>query len=115
MTHSLDMRKHILATREKEQLSIQETAKRFNVGAQSIFRWLKNIEPKTTRNKPCPKIDMEKLKQDVIDRPDDYQHERAKRFGVSQNAIFKGLKRLGISRKKNVKSPQGERKREICI
>jgi transposase len=104
MTYPIEMRRHILETKEKEKLSIRKTAKRFNVGKKTIDRWLVEIEPKTTRNKPCSKIDMDALKKDVEDRPDDYQYERAERFGVSQSAIFAALKRLGMSRKKNTKA-----------
>lgn len=44
---------------------------------------------------------MEALSKDVKDNPEAYQYERAKKFGVSQSAIFYALKRLKISNKKN--------------
>ncbi len=44
---------------------------------------------------------MKALEKDVKDNPDHYQYERAKKFGVSQSAIFYALKRLNISNKKN--------------
>ena len=46
------------------------------------------------------------LAEDVESAPDDYQWERAKRLGVSERTIGYGLKRLGISRKKNTKTSQ---------
>ena len=45
---------------------------------------------------------MEKLAQDVKDNPDDYQYERAAKFGVSQSCIKYGLERLNIRYKKKV-------------
>ncbi len=44
---------------------------------------------------------MEVLAKDVKEHPDHYQYERAKKFGVSQSAIFYALKRLNITNKKN--------------
>lgn len=40
------------------------------------------------------KIDMEALKKDVKAYPEDYQWERARRFGVSRSGIDWALKRL---------------------
>ncbi|BAP57310.1 transposase [Thioploca ingrica] len=53
-------------------------------------------------NRSTTKIDMEALKRDVEQYPDAYQYERAKRLGVSRRGIGYALKRLEISRKKNV-------------
>ncbi len=50
---------------EKEKLTLEETAKRFDVGSASISRWKLNPEPTKTRNRPAQKIDMDKLKKDV--------------------------------------------------
>ena len=50
---------------------------------------------------------MEKLRGDIREYPDAFQHERAKRFDVSASAIFYALRRLGITYKKNPESPQG--------
>ena len=55
MGYTLDFRKKVLEIRKKEKLSISETARRFGVGSSSIIRWIKRIEPCTTRNKPPPK------------------------------------------------------------
>lgn len=88
----------------KENLSFDEVAKRFGVSRASVVRWSRRIEAQQTRNKPATKIDMEALKQDVEDYPNAYQYERAQRLGVSQTGIGYAIKRLGISRKKNVLS-----------
>lgn len=62
------------------------------------------MEPIMKRNKPSTKIDMDALQKDVLQNPDHYQYERAKKFGVSQSAIFYALKRLKITDKKNTVS-----------
>ena len=105
----------VLKVREKEGLSIKEVAERFCVGVASVMRWLNRIEPKTKRNKPATKIDMERLKRDVEQYPDAYQVERAGRLGVSKAGIGHALKRMGISYKKNSTSPKGERRREANL
>ena len=104
MAYSLDFRQQVFKLKQKEQLTFQELSDRFGVPIRTLFRRQKRIEPKTKRNKPSTKIDMEALRKDVQDYPDRYQYERAKIFGVSQRAIFYALKRLNISYKKNAVS-----------
>jgi transposase len=97
--------------RQQEGLTIEETAKRFGVGKMSVLRWSKRLESKTHRNKSCVKIDMKALKEDIQTYQDAYYYERAKRLGVSAAGVFKAMKRLGITFKKNSLSSQGQRRR----
>ena len=106
MSYSLDFRKHVFKIKEKETLSFQSTSDRFGIPIRILFRWKNHIEPKTTRNKPATKLNMEALKKHVEDYPDCYQYERASVFGVSSGCIFHALKRLKISHKKNAVSSQ---------
>lgn len=101
MAYSLDFRRQVFKTKQKEGLTFEELSERFGVPMRTLFRWQKRIEPKTKRNKPSTKVDMEALRKDVEAYPDQFQYERAKKFGVSQSAIFYALKRLEISYKKN--------------
>ena len=71
--------------------------------------WQGRIEPKTKREKPATKIDMEKLRKDVEENPDAYQYERAERFGVSANAILYALRRLDMRYKKNTTASKSRR------
>lgn len=111
MTYSRDFRSKVLAVREKEHLSMAKIAKRFGISLKSVLRWSKNIESITKRNKPATKINMEALKSDVDQYPDAYQYERAERLNVSEGCVFHALKRLGISYKKNTKSPQSRQRK----
>jgi transposase len=106
MTYSIDFRKKVLSVKEKEGLTIEETAKRFDIGVASIVRWSNRVEPCLTRNKPATKINMDELAKDVEMYPDDYQYERAARFNVSQRGIGDALKRLKISNKKKFRASQ---------
>jgi len=101
MAYSLDFRKRVFKIKDKEKLTFQEASDRFNIPIRTLFRWQNRLEPKTNRDKPSTKIDMDALRKDVEDYPDAYQYERALRFGVSQSAIYYALRRLDITNKKN--------------
>ncbi|SDW80130.1 IS630 transposase-related protein [Nitrosomonas communis] len=73
MTYPISFRRKVLSVREKENLLIAQVAQRFCVGVASVMRWIKTPDPRTTRNKPATKIDMEMLAQDVKNYPDAYQ------------------------------------------
>jgi len=115
MTYSLDFRQKVLKIREKEKLSMAEVAKRFGVGVTSIMRWVKNPEVKKTRNKSARVIDMEALKKDVELYPDAFLKERAARFNVTCNGIWRALKRLNVTYKKNTSAPQSGSRKKICL
>ena len=107
------MRKNIIDIKTNEKLSVREAARRFGISPNTVHKWCKKIEPKGWRKQRVSKIDMEKLEEDVINNPDAYQYERAKRLKVSQAAVHFGLKRLGVTYKKNVKTSKS-RQRKAC-
>jgi transposase len=115
MTYSIDFRKKVLKIREQEGLSIEGVAIRFGVGKASVMRWVIELEPKKTRNKPATKIDMEGLKKDIEDYPDSYQYERAERLGSSQSGIYWALKRLNMTYKKNTDSSKSRRRKALIV
>jgi len=86
--------------------SKKETAEVFKVDPSTLHRWKSRLnetgglEPKK-RETTWRKIDPAKLKEYVEQHPDAYLKEMAEAFGCSAVAIFKALKRLKISRKKN--------------
>lgn len=105
--YSLDFRKRVFSIKEEENLTFAKTSKRFHIGMTTLFAWQKRMEPKTTRNKPATKIDMDALRRDVRKNPDRFQWERAQDYNVSAWAIGKALRRLHISLKKNSVASQG--------
>ena len=105
MAYSTDLRKRVLdfiQTGGKKA----EAARRFSVNRSTIYRWLR-VEDPTVRKKTGPKemrcLDEAALKKHVADFPDLTQNERASHFGVSVASIGYGLRKLGISRKKNTR------------
>jgi transposase len=115
LTYSRDFREKVLSVKAKENLSFAKVAERFGIGMASVVRWGNRIEAKETRNKKPTKIDVNALKEDVKNYPDAYQHERAKRFGVTAWGIGNALRRLGVTYKKNPQSPQGGPRKTVCI
>ena len=110
MRYSIDFRRKVMLIRQQEGLTSEETAKGSGVGKMSVLRWSKGLESKTHRKKACVTIDMKALKEDIQTYQDAYYYERAKRWGVSASGVFKGMKRLGITFKKNSWSSQGQRR-----
>lgn len=101
MTYPLKFRQKVFAVKEKYQLTFEETSERFDVSIRTLFRWEQRLEPKTIRNRPATKLDMDALARHVEDYPDAYQWERAKHFNVARATIYYALKRLNLSCKKN--------------
>jgi transposase len=108
MTYSLDFRRKVLSTREAEGLTISEVAGRFCVGVASVVRWVKRLEPCTSRYKPATRIDRIALARDVREHPDAYQAERAARLGGSVRGIGHALHRMGTTYKKKSAASQGK-------
>ena len=72
MTYSLDFRRRMLSLKEKQNLTFKQTSERFAVDIRTLFRWQKRLEPKTTKDKPATKINMQALKEDVEKIPIDF-------------------------------------------
>ena len=106
MAYSTDLRKRVLdfiQTGGKKS----EASRRFCVDRSTIYRWLGAQDPLATPKKPGPKhmrcLDETQLKKHVADFPDLTENERATHFGVSVSSIGYGLRKLGITRKKNTR------------
>ena len=110
MTYSIDFRKKVLQIRKEKGLSIIKTSELFKISPTSIVKWNKNLVPKSGRNKPATKIDMEALAKDIKENADSYHYERAARLGVGTRTVGDALKRLQVTYKKNIESPEGEKR-----
>jgi transposase len=105
----------VLEIKEKEGLSYDEVSERFCIGRATVVRWHRRVEPKTTRNRPPSKINMELLRLDIETYPDAYQYERAERLGVSRAGIWHALRRLGVTYKKNPQASPGGPRQTCCL
>ena len=83
-----------------------ETAAVFKVSHFTLQLWKSQLKEtgELGAKKRCEtwrKIDPDRLKAYLKEHPDSYLKEIAEEFSCSEVAIFKALKRLKISRKKN--------------
>lgn len=115
MTYPINFRKKVLNIKAKEKISFAEVANRFGLSRTTVFKWSKKLSPQKNRNRKPTKIDMELLKKDIEQYPDSYCYERAKRLGASATGIRDAQYRLGVTYKKNSKSPQGRSRKKIYI
>jgi transposase len=99
----------------RETHTQKETCEAFGISSSALKEWQKKYkETGSLENKPLErtwrKIDPEKLKADVQAHPDDFNDERAERFGCCGEAIRQALQKLKITRKKRAllttKSPK---------
>jgi len=104
MTYSIDFRKKVLSVRDRECLSMQEVADRFDVGVATVMRWTKKLTPKRTRDKPRTKLPLHILEKDREKHPNSYNYERARRLGVGKTTVWQALRKLNLTYKKNFKT-----------
>ena len=110
MSHSEDLR-HRVVKYVREGGSKAEASRRYGVGLWCVKDWLKRGDD-LFAGKPGPKeghkLDWQVLREAVKKQDDATLEELAEQFGVSHNAIWYALKRLNISRKKNVVLSRGQ-------
>ena len=109
----MDYRMRAVAYKD-EGHTFKELKEIFKIPAQTYYQWkgkLQNgyYETKIIRERKR-KTGKDELKQAVAKKPDAYLHELADKFNCTESAVFYALKRLKITRKKNVlpitKSPK---------
>ena len=103
MAYSEDLRKRVIGF-VLAGGSKTEAAERFGVSKRVVFLWMRSPE-KLRASKPgpkgCWKLNLFALKQKLEERPTAYQGELAGMLGVSRWCVRFGLKKLGLTRKKN--------------
>ena len=111
MSYSEDLRERVIEF-VRDGGSKTEAAKRFSVSRAIIYIWLKleSLSPQKTGPKGHTKLQVEKLKQLIVEKPDAYLDELAVELNVSAFTIAYGLQRLGISRKKKHTVPGKKRR-----
>jgi len=101
------LRKKVVSYVEEGRGTAVEASKLYQVSFKSVYNWIKQKREKGSLkpNKPSStrrrKINKEDLKKYVQEHPDHYLREIAVVFNVSSGAIFKALKNMQITLKKN--------------
>jgi transposase len=101
MTYSLDFRKQVLKSLD-DGMTYAQAAEFYALSPTTIQNWKTRVHSKTTRQTKPHKIMDDVLLNDVKEHPDDYQYERAHRLNCSKAGIYHALKRLRISKKKDI-------------
>ena len=100
----MDLRERALALVDSG-MKQKEVRKLLKLGVNTITDWKKlraetGILANRELKRSWRKIDPEKLKADVKEKPDDFDSERAERFGCSRQGIESARKKHKITRKK---------------
>ncbi|WP_174889686.1 IS630 transposase-related protein [Candidatus Williamhamiltonella defendens] len=111
MSYSVGFTSKSVKIREKEGLSIKQTAQRFHLGTASITRWLKRIEPA-----PCSsrrrKIDKEAFIKQAEQYPD------ADAVSTRPGGSFRGadVKKMGaLTYKKALRHPEADKEARLLF
>lgn len=97
--------------------SKREAARVFNIGEDTIYRWLRlhkigDLKPKKRTIYP-QKMNEQKLREYIHTNPDDTLEQIGQALGVGRQAVFTWLKRLNITRKKRQPSTKNVMKKSV--
>jgi transposase len=103
MAYSIDFIKRAVEYKQ-EGHTFKQLREAFNIPPETYYQWDEKLgngyyqtKPKRERSR---KIDKEKLKRAVAEKPDAYLHELAQQFGCTPQAVFLMLRKLKITIKK---------------
>ena len=103
MAYSIDFIKRAVAYRQ-EGHTLKQLREAFGIPSETYYDWEKKLangyydrKIKRQRNR---KIDKEKLKQAVSEKPDAFLKEYAEQFNCTVTAVFYALEAMDITRKK---------------
>jgi transposase len=111
--YSIDFIRRAVAYKD-EGHTFRELKDAFNIPSETYYQWKEKLEngydgTKVFRER-ARKIDKEKLKKAVQEKPDAYLYELARLFDCTPQAVFLMLAKLNITRKKSpllmAKSPK---------
>jgi len=119
MAYCVPFRRCVLDFCSSAGNSLREASRIFKISATTILHWKRldsagSLEVK--RNRANRKLDLEALKFLLAQQPDQLQSEMAEYFGVGENTIRRGLKKIGYKRKKNnpIQREERTKKARIC-
>jgi transposase len=116
MAYSIDFRKRALEFMDEGHTGA-ELYESFKIYPATIADWRKllaktgSLKPQYRETREC-KINLEKLKQAVEEKPDAYLDELAKPFGCTKQAVFYALEKINETYKKNRSHTQKNLKKQ---
>jgi len=111
VAYSKDLRERAVVF-VREGGSKAEASRRFKVSKWCVYDWLcrEVLTPNKTGPKGSYRLDMNKLLQELEDKPDATLNELAQHVNMSYTAVRMALKKENITRKKNVALPGAHRR-----
>ena len=104
MRYSKDLRRRVVKY-VRQGGSKAEAARRFGISRPAVYAWL-SLGDNLSARKPGPrkahKLDWEALRQGIESNPEKMMLEWAREFNVVPAAILYAMRRMKLSRKKNV-------------
>ena len=102
---SYDIKLRTQAVKYRETHTQKETSEVFGVSVSAIKKWQQKLKiTGAIENAPIErtgrKIKEEELRKDVEEYPEDFNEERAVRFGCTGEAIRLAMKKYKLTRKK---------------
>jgi transposase len=106
MAYSIDFIKAAVLYKQNGH-TFRELKNTFGIPSQTYYIWKGNLESgyyqiKKPKQECSRKIDKEKLKKALAEKPDSYLRELAEPFGCSVQSVSAALKNMGITLKKNL-------------
>jgi len=102
--YPVELRERIVGFVEKGGSKV-EAAAYFQVGRQTVYRYLQASQSGNLAPKPQPgrkkAFDDERLRREIKTRPSATLKEHGQALGVSHSAVWKRLRQLAITLKKN--------------
>ena len=104
MAYSIDFIKRAVAFKQNGH-SFKQLREVFGIPPETYYQWKKNLqsgyyETEKGIQERRRKIDRDRLKDAVVNKPDAFLHELAELFDCSPQAIFYMLQKLNITLKK---------------
>ena len=103
MAYSIDFIKRAVAYKQKGH-TFKQLREAFDIPPETYYQWEDKLQNGYYESKPkrdrSRKIDKEKLKQEVKEKPDAYLYELAQKFDCTPQAVFLMLRKLNITLKK---------------
>lgn len=101
MTYPISFRRKVVE-HIQAGMGKRTAARLFKISPNTLYSWLnaEDLHPRPAKQRHR-KIDKEALAKHIEQYPDLYLRERAAHFGVSVNAIWELMQRLGYRKKKS--------------
>jgi len=116
--HAIELRERVVRF-VKQGGSKVETAKRFDVGRQTVYRYIRAEQAGRLAPKPWggsrKRFPSERLEREVAEHGDFTLAEYAEALGVSHVAVWKRLRQLAVTRKKTPEVRRAGRARPLVL